>query len=274
MLTGKFSSKESDFVKSNYQSLSIEEMAKELNRPNQSVRMFVISHKLYREEDKNHVKFFDIECHPEYAYLLGWVFSDGHVSKVGTRLSLSIMKNDADIIKTSMMKIYPWKIRQVNFKDNRVAQTEFACYRKDAYNFFIDEWGFDRKSYGMPNSFFNYISNSSDDCRRCFLRGLFDGDGYVFKPKPFLSIGKRIDFDWTNILKLIPGHFRYTIRIKDPGTGRCRGSSLEIYRDGPLFFQYIYNSSFKLALPRKKDRVLAHFEKPYYRDKYGPLINE
>lgn len=269
---GKFSTNEEDFVRSNYLSLSVEEMADRLDRPAQSVRAFVKNKNLYKEEDKQHYRYFNRACYPELAYILGWIFSDGHVSN---RLCLKISRLDAELIRPSMINVYPlWRSRTVISGTNSNEFIEFMCHKQDTVNFFINEWGFDKKSYGMSDSFFNYIASSSDDCKRCFLRGFFDGDGYVFKPKPFLSIAKRIDFDWTNIIKLIPDNIGYTTRIKDPGTGSGRTSSLEIYRDGPLFFQYIYNASFKLALPRKKDRVLAHFEKPYYRDKYGPLMEE
>lgn len=260
-----------EFVLANLH-LTNKEIGYLLRRSENSITGILRKNNIIKYKEMDHSKYFNIPCYPEYAYILGWLFADGHVSVVGNRLSLSINRGDAECIESVMMDFYPWKKRLVKYKmEGSQEQIEFACYKMDVYNFFINEWQFHRKSYGMSDNFYEYLATSSEDCKKCFFRGFFDGDGYVFKDKPFFSIGKRIDFDWTNILKLIPQFTHYKIRTKDPGTGKCRTSSLEIYRDGPLFFQYIYGSQFKVALPRKKDRVLAHFAKPYYKEKYGEL---
>ena len=49
---------------------------------------FLKKYKL-KKDKINHVKFFDIECSPEYCYVLGWLFSDGYISiKRGVTLTI------------------------------------------------------------------------------------------------------------------------------------------------------------------------------------------
>lgn len=84
-----------------------------------------------------------------------------------------------------------------------------------------------------------------------------------------LFITKRVDFDWTRVIQLAPSNITTEVKKYPPSR-----SYLRFPKSAPLFLQYIYNTEFDAALPRKKNIVLAHFEKPYYRDKYGPLMEE
>lgn len=264
---------EKEFITSNFQNLTNEDLAARFKVKKQTIVQFLIRNNLKRDRS-NHVQYFDRLCTEDYAYVLGWLCSDGSLSWKYRRLTLSLTEADGLEIKDAMMNIYDWKIR-LDIRSKRTnckPQIVFSASKKDILLFFRDRWEFETKSLGINDVLFNYIESSSLDCQRCFLRGFMDGDGHVRKCHMGVVFCKHLDYDWTPILSLIPKNIKVYPNVQRSSRGN--GSLLSIFKDSPLFFQYIYNTKFKTCLSRKRDVVLAHFEKPYYRDKYGPLINE
>lgn len=269
----RFTDDEKYFINENFDALTNEELAQKLNLTRGQVKSYLYKQGLLRKNE-NRSHYFSKPIDQEYAYLLGWFFSDGCISRKYNAFSISLLETDACYIEQFLKRLYPWSIDRV-FREKYPTfkpQVRYGCHRKDVVEYICTEWDFHEKSNGFPQKFFNIIDKTSDSCKRCFLRGFFDGDGYVELRHPYCSITKRIDYDWTYFLRLIPSDVKTTFRYKN--TEKSKGASIQILKDAPLFFQYIYNTEFDAALPRKKNIVLAHFEKPYYRDKYGPLINE
>lgn len=260
---------DTQFLIDNFQNLSIDRIAASLGRTNGNV-----SHKAKRlglkKEIKDYVKYFDRPCSEEYAYVLGWLFADGSVGDVTT---ITLKKDDALHLRPHLQAIYPWSEKDVvmkNYPDNLYYC--FTCHSRTATRFLKNTWNLDRKSFYLSNTLLSFIEGGGDWCKRCFLRGVFEGDGSACRTQFRVDIAARIDFDWSNIIKLIPAHLNFSIHTKKGKDGSSSG--LQFCKDAPLFYQYIYNSPFTSALSRKKNIVLSHFEKPYYRDKYGPLMEE
>lgn len=261
-----------EFIISNYSSTTLAGLGSSLNKCRKAIQKFLVSQRLLRERE-DRVPFFKRECCQNYAYILGWLFSDGTANRKNGHLKLSISYEDGQYILPYMNNIYHWSTDIIRQNDPvRQPLLNFTCFSKDVVNFLCDEWEFDQKSHFLSNNFVDYLLDAGDECVRCFLRGFFEGDGCALKPNLAGHITKRYTYDWTNFSKLIPlnlnhSYYKYfNKRGAVPG-----GSRLRIFGD---FFQYIYNTEFDAALPRKKNIVLAHFEKPYYRDKYGPLMEE
>lgn len=272
-LRRRFTEEEQDFIATNFNSMTNAEIGRKLNVKSESIATYLCNRGLKREKE-NKVFYFDKPITEEYAYILGWLFSDGFLFTKTSTFGIAIVQDDAIHIDEYLMNLYPWSKRTF-FREkypNFRPQWHYSTHRQDIAEYIKSTWDFDQKSYRFPEKAFNIINQWNDGCKRCFLRGFFDGDGYVRRCRAHCSITKRIDFDWTFFLQLIPSNIEIKWDIKN--TEKSKGCSLKIYKDAPLFFQYIYNTNFKACLPRKKDIVLAHFEKPYYRDKYGPLMEE
>jgi len=259
------------YILENYNSKTTLDLSKGINKSVQTIKRFLNKNGLLRKKE-DRVSFFKRECDPCYAYVLGWLFSDGTASCQTGRLKLSIVYEDGQYILPYMNNIYHWSITTDRENDPvRQRQLVFACTSKDVVTFLCDEWEFDKKSHYLSNNFVNYLLDAGDECVRCFLRGFFEGDGSARKDFLAGSITKQYTYDWTNFSKLIPSHIRYSFSKYFNKKGTVPGGSrMDIKWD---FFQYIYNTEFDAALPRKKNIVLSHFQKPYYRDKYGPLMD-
>lgn len=257
---------DTQFLINNFQDLSIDKIAAKLGRSNGNV-----SHKAkllgLKKEVKDYIKYFDRPCDEEYAYVLGWLFADGSFRDV---VSITLKKDDALHLRPHLLNIYPWSEKDVVVKNypNNLYHC-FTCHSRTAARFLKDKWKLDRKSFYLSNELLSFIESGGDWCKRCFLRGFFEGDGSACKTQFRVDIAARIDFDWTNIIKLIPANLNFSILTKKGKDGSSSG--MQFCRDAPLFYQYIYNSPFTSALKRKKNIVLAHFAKPYYKDKYGEL---
>lgn len=261
---------EVEFIKNNLDSMTHEEMAKQLKCPASRIKHIIYKNKIIRKKE-DHQKYFNVDCQPKYAYILGWLFADGSVSPRIRRTSLNIQERDGEYLKPFMMDIYPfWKIvhrESPNYRGQ--PQVYFNCHRKDVALFLSDQWSLHKKSYGMSDEFYDYICSGGEECIKCFLRGFFEGDGCIPRSTICSFIAKRIDYNWTNIDKMIPNNI--TKKYEYSKRPNNKASFLKFYGTSPLFLQYIYNTDFKAALPRKKNIALAHFAKPYYKEKYGEL---
>lgn len=275
----KYSQEEIEFITANYQSLNNQELAIRLCRDEQSIKGCLQTRKLKRAVE-DHCPFFDIDIHPHYAYILGWLFADGYVTNKHRRCCLLIEESDANYLKPFMFGIYPhWRIYRRTKAGRGPAkirpQITFMCRRKSVASFLISAWNLDKKSYYMSDSFYNYICSGGEECKKCFLRGFFDGDGCITPSHPQstlqVCIAKRADFNWSGIKNLMPNDIKTKHSIKHSALGSCSILSICTTDDAAKFCKYIYDTNFKAALPRKKDRAVAHFKRPKYKKKYGEL---
>lgn len=243
------------FLKQNYKILSNDELADKLNRSVYSILHLAKKYKL-KKDKINHVKFFDIECSPEYCYVLGWLFSDGYIS-IKRGVTLTIKKADANNIKQHMMNIYHWKLYKLVIKkypDNEYLS--FKCNSRLVAKFLTNKWDLDKKSQFMSDGLYEYIQYGGDDCIRAFLRGLFEGDGCIDTDRPYIRISANISFDWSNIIKLLPDNIKFSLRKYTYNKQSI--SVLSFATHGRLFCEYIYGGTFNGCLNRKKDRFINY----------------
>lgn len=260
------------YILNYYNSSTLMRLSKDLGKSVSTITRFLKNRGLLRERE-DRIPFFKRDCCSNYAYVLGWLFSDGTVCRKSGHLKLSISYEDGQHLLPYMNDVYHWATGMCHQNDLvRQPQIVFRCCSKDVVGFLCDEWEFDQKSHFLSAKFVKYLVDASEEYVKCFLRGFFEGDGHARKDYLGGHITKRYTYDWTNFTKLIPDHVKYSFSKYFNKKGTIPGGSrIDIKGD---FFQYIYNTEFDAALPRKKNIVLAHFEKPYYRDKYGPLMEE
>lgn len=269
----KHSDEEVAFVKANRDTMSNVELAAALNCSPMRISSITQARKIAKTK-LDYIQYFDIECHQLYAYILGWLFADGCLYKETNCLCLKIVRADAEIISPYMFEIFPhWRVQHYIPKgENRQPQQIFAVNNKELSVFLSEKWQLDTKSLGLSDSLYDFIKSGGASCEKCFLRGFFDGDGWVARNSMHVGYGKHFEFDWSSVSRLFPPGIKTRIyksikRSKSNG----RGSKLVFLTDSGLFLQYIYNTPCKAALPRKKNIALAHFAKPYYKEKYGEL---
>lgn len=276
----KFTDAESSFIINNFKSLSNAELASKLGKTVDGIRSFLRFRKL-RRPIEDHSVYFNIPIHPRYAYILGWLFADGYITTKYRRCCLLLEEQDALYLKPFLFDIYPyWRIyRRTEAGGLKIRpQLTFMCKRKSVAGFMCNEWALDKKSLGMSDEFYNYICSGGDECKRCFLRGFFEGDGWISQVHSQSSLqinmGKRADYDWSGIINLMPNDIKTKHSIRHSALGSSSVLSICTTDDAAKFCKYIYNTKFEAALPRKKDRAVAHFKRQKYNKKYGPLMEE
>lgn len=269
----KHSDEEVAFVKTHRDTMSNVELAAALNCSPMRISSITQARKIAKTK-LDYIQYFDIECHQLYAYILGWLFADGNLCLSRYRMTLKIVKSDAEQISPYMFAIFPhWKVLHLQPKGERSQpQQLFSVSNKDLSFFFSKKWQLETKSFGLSDGLYDFIKSGGTDCEKCFLRGFFDGDGWVATRTMQVGYGKHLKFDWDSISRLFPHGIRTRI-YKSVGTSRSngQGSKMVFLTDSGVFLQYIYNTPCKAALPRKKNIALAHFAKPYYKEKYGEL---
>lgn len=183
------------------------------------------------------------------AYILGFIFADGHVDR---RLEFNISKKDLEIlnfIKEEMSMTHPIK-NNGNYCRLSVANKKLCT---------------DLKNLGIPSNKNNSIKipNIKKKFYSSFLLGFFDGDGHINDKESYLSFsgGENILTEIKNILennlKFNMNKIRY--RYSPDNKNSC---SLEI--KGTLKVEQIYNYLYKsehFSLKRKRDKFLLVLKK-------------
>ncbi len=189
------------------------EVAKALNKNVQTIKRVVKSlelnydyRKLNRELDSNYFSVIDCE---EKAWLLGLLFTDGSVRKIGNKtgqIRLSLQLQDEPTINM---------IKEILHLD---CKTQYDKREgKEAVGFeFVNEQIFnDLKNFGIvPNKTYYtkglYLDKIPEELQRHYLRGLFDGDGGL----TFSGNIYEISVDFTSYFKETVEDFQKAIDIK------------------------------------------------------------
>lgn len=192
--------------------------------------------------DKDFLINLDI---PENVYLLGRIWSDGHIGKnaiclYGVREDLNFM-----IPYLNKMGIFTISNRQryVNGKIfGKVSST--IQFSNKSFLKFIDDVNFREKSTVSPDKLIHMIPEKN---RNYFWRGYFDGDGclYVKKYRTMLNFWSTIDQDWTFVIDLckkLDVEFNKIEHIRKGG--KHNSSTIEIRKSAHIkkVMDYIYNN--------------------------------
>jgi intein/homing endonuclease len=147
------------------------------------------------------------------AYILGFIWADGYVSKTHA-ISLEIKKDDALEIKDIIMKTGEWKIKErQRYKDGKEfgkMQLRYSASSKEVVQYLIDK-SFSVKSEVSPSKILEMIP---DNLKHYFWRGFFDGDGNLYiATKTEFSFWGSYAQSWTDLEKLLDDlGIKYTIR--------------------------------------------------------------
>ena len=146
---------------------------------------------------------FDCIDSEEKAYLLGYIVTDGHVSKNNTLMfcaidyDVDLLENAKRILKsTHKICAKSDKYRILNI------HSDYLCNK-------LREYGLNnRKSYGFD--FQKILSCIPDDLKRHFIRGMFDGDGSItiYKYNYFKKHSYHFGFTcWKPVAEYVKAYF-------------------------------------------------------------------
>lgn len=195
-----------------------------------------------------------IKYDKNFTYLLGYLWSDGHIERY--RTVLEIIEEDAlcivdDIKKIDFLKICTMRRQR---KGRKPQMSIYFCDSKfhDTYmsKYFIN------KSVSSPTYL---LSNIPEYLRRFFYLGLIDGDGcFYFKNKTRqFVISSSYDQDWSSIEVLFKSLNinQYEIRRTINKNGN-KNSIIRVKKHNEIesIYNYLYPNGYEIGLKRKFDK--------------------
>ena len=198
-----------------------------------------------RKYSVNH-NFFK-EFAPQMAYLLGWWFSDGSVSKNLKQISIHINNKDKEILNLISQTLNNNRpIKEYNNSSYLVIQSKVLA------NDLIKLGCIPNKSLKIefPNIPESLVSH--------FLRGFFDGDGSIYFNKPNTII---ISFLGPyNFLFVLQSKIHKLLKIKSHPISKHKSIFRVCYygNDARKISFWLYNNSGNLYLKRKRERFENH----------------
>lgn len=192
------------------------------------------------------------------AYVLGFMYADGYNNEKDGCIQIGIVQEDSevlDIIRKSLDSNHPYKITKRSLLNKNHKDTAMlTVYSRRISEAFAKLGCFQGKSLTL---IFPTLEQVPEEFQHHFIRGYFDGDGYVEKK------GRRADFwgteDFLNSVKLIletkagivnipPLRTRFPERNNSTRCMWLQG----IHRSIPLF-NYMYKDA-NYFLTRKKNK--------------------
>lgn len=221
--------------------------------------------KNYDEYNVNPKKFLALN-NPLHIYILGLIWSDGHVNTKGRNELIIFTQSypDAAHFKPIFMKTGNWKIyeiqekqfaRKVDIKTNN----HYICQ-------FLVENDFKQKSLVSPDKILSLIP---EELQHYFYLGVLDGDGYWYlnhKNHCFqFNMTSSYDQDWNYMVKLCDKlGMKYRIERRNvtyKGQPRGRCSKFRLTSKIPFikFREYLYSTNLakRLGLKRKVDSAYS-----------------
>lgn len=145
------------------------------------------------------INFNEIEYPKEFAYFIGFVWSDGFINR-NSYVVIEIIKDDGLNLFNIFSKVGEFKYSERK-RVGRQEQSTFFFNNKELANFFIENGKYSN-TIESHEKILNIIPN---EYKIYFLRGLIDGDGCFYGQKPNkkwnnislqFTIAGRYDQDW------------------------------------------------------------------------------
>lgn len=190
------------------------------------------------------------------AYILGFISADGSVNKEKSSLSIELQVRDKEILEYLQYQISPNSPIKTTKKKNK----EYCRLRINSvkliqslrqYNVIPNKTYVLRLDFSIPNE---YIGD--------YLRGLFDGDGWVYCRRNTIEVGfcsgspKFLD----DIKERI-GYGRIRIKTK----GKFITYVLDAEANSAIALRSIMYADNRFSLKRKRDIMFSDFYKPSLR---------
>lgn len=186
--------------------------------------------KLKKEKSLNYSEFEKI-TNSYTAYVLGFIWADGHISNDGRHFNVGGVKEDIDEIENLFFKLGNWgKSIQDRSKYGWKTAVYLKGSNKEIYDFLI-EYDFNKKSYISADKI---ISKIPDNLKHYFFRGLIDGDGsfyYKDNGRQF-ALTSSYEQDWAyfeNLCGKLDIKFKIK-RVKTLNKKTCKENKSSVFR--------------------------------------------
>lgn len=211
---------------------------------------------LQRKYDINET-FFDKIDTEEKAYFLGFLYADGYNNTDRNSVALSLKGDDKEILEKLSNLLQPDKpLQYVEFKtSNSSNQWRLVIANKHISKRLV-ELGCDKaKTYTLK---FPKEKQVPSNLIRHFVRGYFDGDGWVGKKA--ISIVSTLDF-CNSLAKILKEQFNINcyIRVRHPERNNTIRMLELNKKSARTFLNWIYKDS-NIHLQRKYERYLKQMD--------------
>jgi intein-encoded DNA endonuclease-like protein len=255
----KFTTDEINFLKKNFIQFGVKKCAEHLNRNSPYVEKKAYSLGLFRKNsdqwklDKspqkvNMIPFLNIKS-PEMAYILGFIWADGHITKRKNGIVISVQQKDGKELHDVLLKHIPFNVHVTK----RNGQFMFHIHDYTLHQFLVDN-DYSIKSVSSPSKILSKIPIS---LRHYFFRGYFDGDGCFSNGKSgsCVSFTGSHNQNWNDTIQFIQKIIQKTpglIRRKKDKLGH-QSSYVYFYGKEHIkkFLSYLYSGQ-SLGLSRKR----------------------
>lgn len=203
-----------------------------------------------------------IKENPQFAYFLGWMYSDGCITKDrrcnSKTVKIHINKKDSEVLNC-FDEIIDWSKgfdseKYITLRKNNL---EFAEILENKYGVL------QRKSYENKDNL--HFPKLSKELYQYFLRGLFDGDGSysIVNNNPsiihigFITVSKTFIYELQAFLQKI--NIESKIKIEIPNKIRKQTAYiLRIRKKSEVkkFIEFVFADKLEYSLQRKRDRAL------------------
>lgn len=205
---------------------------------------------------------------PEHAYILGFLWADGHVEKRNSRVECSIAIEDGKALENVFMTTGKWLTYTKFPKNPRAKEVMIFAVSNKYFHSFLRENDYMIKSGTSADKI---LSKVPDHLKHYWFRGYFDGDGNVSKLTYTFSISSCENQNW-NFMKLLFDQLNidFIIRIRKHSELKKNnkfGHSSVIRSWNTLnflrYFTYIYRNynQDKIGLSRKHNIFVNHVER-------------
>jgi hypothetical protein len=274
--TNKFC-KEEEFIVKNYPKFGSKYCKNILQIDIKKIMSVVSKYRLKREK----IDKIKIDINNKYfCYLLGLIWSDGHVSKITNRIGLSLVEEDINDIKNLLNKVGVWNYTY--FDNSRRNYRNQISVRMSDINFkkFLVENDFLEKSFKSPDKIISLIP---PDNIKYFIRGISDGDGcFYYNKKQYVRqycIASTYNQDWSYMMSILD-KIDCKFKIEKTKKERSQSSIIRITNKDILKIgEFIYDDFFglnrkyeKFLIIKESYNILNH--KPKYGARKPVKINE
>lgn len=212
--------------------------------------------KLKKNVNVNTLMFSECQT-PEAAYVLGFIWADGHVNKDGRHIAITCLLDDMNNIEHIFDKTGKWsKYTLDRTKNHCRTAKEFMTSNHDL-NAFLCKNDYRDKSKKSPDSILETIPISLHEY---FYRGVVDGDGcFYYNQKNFLrqfSISGSYEQNWS-YLECLCNRLNIKYTIKRTTTKKGNSSSFRILGKEVLKIgNFIYSKNDNIKLSRKYNKFI------------------
>ena len=232
-----------------------DEIAKEFSVTKRTIRNWAINNNVLVERKVTRKVFFDFDYFKKIdsedkAYILGFISADGYIDMKGNSLNVTVSEKDIYILELISNALgFTGNIR----KELRNRVTISFCSKSMVS---------DLSKYGIAQNKTKtvFIPRIQERLKKHFLRGYFDGDGYVGERQAVLVTSSNVFED--QLMEYIKKH-----ELGSPTLSNLTENSKRFVfsRKDTNFLKHIYENS-KVYMPRKKESYDKNW-RPYWKQK-------